>query len=99
MNVMVVLNEDELDVDRFLSTTIPMTYFVLIFVLRFSLATIKWLKSKPYDYYPYKFSLDILLNSLQQVYLSSGNEFRPNICHHPRPPDRRVDTRDIYSRS
>ena len=96
MNVMVVLNDDELDVDRLhLLTTIPMAYFVFIFVSRFSLARIKWLKSKPYDY-PYKFSLDILLNSLQQVYLSSQTEIRPNIRHHPCicPPDQRVDTRN-----
>ena len=48
MDVMVALNEDEFDVDRFLSTLIPMAYFVFklyIFVSRFSLARIKWLIS------------------------------------------------------
>ena len=87
MNLMVVLNEDELDGDRFLSTTTPMAYFVFIFVSRF-------FKSKPYDYHSCKFSLDILLNSLQQVHLSSWTEIWANIRHHPCPPDRRVDTRN-----
>ena len=92
MNVMVVLNEVDLAVDPFFQLPFPWHIF-FIFILRLLLARI-WLKSKPCDY-PYKFSLDILLNSPQLAYLSSWTEILSNIRHHPCRPHGRLNTKDM----